>query len=142
MRYIKPKYCPRLKSKDMPLKKAHKKCPFRTRHHDKVACICPSAVRYMKEELHFKNCFGVNLLCLAEFDDTFMKGMKVEMKGWKHEFKRRGVVRAVGRQAGMTHMVSVKWTEFNLEVIAESDFPPKGYTYTSWEFKKNLKVVP
>jgi len=49
MRYIKPKYCPRTKSPDMPLKKAHIKCTFRHLSHDQkhLTCNCPSGIRYL-----------------------------------------------------------------------------------------------
>lgn len=66
MRHIKPKYCPRTKSKDMPLKRANLRCPFRTPRDGRFLCICPSAIRYMTDVLKLKNLFNVNLLCIAE----------------------------------------------------------------------------
>jgi hypothetical protein len=52
-RFIRPRYCPRKTSPDRPLKKAHKRCPFRQPRvmagslTKKWICSCPSGIRYL-----------------------------------------------------------------------------------------------
>jgi hypothetical protein len=63
-----PKYCPRKTSRDMPLKKAHKRCPFRSlrRSDGKVVCSCPSAIRYMATHgVRGTAMFSTDVICIA-----------------------------------------------------------------------------
>lgn len=65
-RYIRPKYCPRMTSPDMPLKKAHKKCPFRRAERGRFVCACPSGIRYLyKHGIKGMSKIKQMVLCIA-----------------------------------------------------------------------------